>query len=265
MDDPAWSGWAKGYSSVKIVSEFIFALVLFGLTLPLVIICAVLVKLTSRGPAFYSQMRVGKNGKVFTLYKLRTMRHNCELRSGPRWSTQHDSRVTLVGRFLRKSHLDELPQLWNVLRGDMNLVGPRPERPEFVAQLAALIPCYRERLLARPGLTGLAQVQLPADTNLKSVRRKLAYDLYYVCNGGAWLDLRIIASTLLKMLGIPFWVLTRMFRLPRPTVVLRGYRTLCRAAPFGSLSVPVHSPPLVCPDRLDMARPQLVFDATKSA
>src|SRR5439155_12868491 len=115
-----------------------------------------LVKLTSRGPALYTQTRLGRNGRPFTIYKLRTMQHRCESLTGARWSTPGDPRITPVGRFLRKTHLDELPQLWNVLRGDMALVGPRPERPEFVPQLEQAVPHYRDRLLVRPGVSGLA-------------------------------------------------------------------------------------------------------------
>jgi lipopolysaccharide/colanic/teichoic acid biosynthesis glycosyltransferase len=113
-------------------------------------------------------------------------------------------------------HLDELPQVWNVLRGDMSLVGPRPERPEFVGHLSKVIQNYPERLLVRPGVTGLAQVQLPADTDLESVRRKLAYDLYYIRHCGVWLDMRLIACTAVRMCGVPFNVLGRVFVLPRP-------------------------------------------------
>jgi lipopolysaccharide/colanic/teichoic acid biosynthesis glycosyltransferase len=142
------------------------------------------------------------------------MFHNCERHTGARWAQPDDPRVTTVGRFLRRTHLDELPQLWNVLRGEMSLVGPRPERPEFVPELERIIPHYRVRLLVRPGVTGLAQVQLPADTDVASVRRKLAYDLYYIRNGGFWLDMRLMVCTSAKMIGIPFHILSRMFVMP---------------------------------------------------
>ena len=137
-------------------------------------------KLTSPGPAFYTQTRVGQGGRPFTIYKLRTMIHNCESLTGPRWCMPGDPRVTPAGWLLRVTHLDELPQLLNVLRGEMSLVGPRPERPEFLPQLERALPAYRQRLVVRPGVTGLAQVKLPADTDLDSVRRKLAHDLYYI-------------------------------------------------------------------------------------
>src|SRR5262249_55106805 len=157
---------------------------------------------------------LGRFGRPFLIYKLRTMTHNCEQESGVRWAVPGDPRVTRLGRFLRKTHLDELPQLWNVLRGDMSLVGPRPERPEFVPGLERAIPGYRPRLLVKPGVTGLAQVQLPADTDIPSVRRKLAYDLYYIRSGGLWLDLRLLASTALRLAGVPYGVGIRLFRLP---------------------------------------------------
>src|SRR5438034_1075742 len=130
------------YVRAKGTADFALALVLLLLTAPLVFVAVLFVKLTSRGPAFYSQTRVGRNGLLYAIYKIRTMAHNCESRTGPRWSVPGDPRITRVGRFLRKTHLDELPQLWNVLRGEMSLVGPRPERPEFVMQLEQIIPRY---------------------------------------------------------------------------------------------------------------------------
>jgi hypothetical protein len=122
--------------------------------------------------------------------------------------------------------LDELPQLWNVLRGDMSLVGPRPERPEFFPQLEESLPFYRSRLLVRPGVTGLAQVQLPADADLESVRVKLSYDLYYVTNRSPWLDIRLIIATAAKMIGVPYHRITRLLYLPRGEVIESAYRTL---------------------------------------
>ena len=173
-------------------------------TAPLLLFAILLVKLSSQGPVIYSQTRLGRARRPFTIYKIRSMYHDCERFSGPCWSTGNDPRVTTVGRFLRRSHLDELPQLWNVIKGEMSLVGPRPERPEFIAQLEKSLPRYGERLEVRPGLTGLAQVNLPPDVDQMSVRRKLTYDLHYVENGGFWLDLRLILSTGLFLVGIPF-------------------------------------------------------------
>ena len=202
------AGW------VKDASDYVLAAVLTVLTAPLLLVAAALVKLTSRGPVIYAQTRVGLNGRLFTISKLRTMYHNCEAASGARWATKGDPRVTPVGRFLRATHLDELPQLWNVLKGDMSLVGPRPERPEFVGDLDLQIERYSERLRVRPGVTGLAQVQLPADTDLDSVRRKLMYDLYYVERGGWWLDFRLILSTALKVFHLPFGVARCLLAIP---------------------------------------------------
>jgi lipopolysaccharide/colanic/teichoic acid biosynthesis glycosyltransferase len=188
---------------------------LVAAAIPMAVI-ALLVKLTSPGPAIYSQTRLGRGGHPFRIYKFRTMWHDCERHSGPRWCSHGDPRVTPLGRFLRWSHLDELPQLWNVLEGDMSLVGPRPERPEFTPTLEGCFPRYRERLQVRPGVTGLAQIQLPPDTDLTSVRRKLAYDLYYVERRTLWLDLRLIASTALIMVFIPYGVAWRLLRIPGP-------------------------------------------------
>jgi lipopolysaccharide/colanic/teichoic acid biosynthesis glycosyltransferase len=190
------------YEPYKRVAEFFAALVLLVVLTPVILVCALLVKLTSRGPAFYSQTRVGRFGRLYTIYKLRTMRHNCERHSGPQWARPGDPRVTVIGRFLRRTHLDELPQLWNVLRGEMSLVGPRPERPEFTAYLEKAIPSYRERLLVRPGLTGLAQLRLPPDTDLASVRRKLVYDLYYIRRASPLLDLQILLGTACYLVGV---------------------------------------------------------------
>ena len=184
-----------GYGALKRAVDVIGALALIALTAPVLAVVALAVKLTSRGPVIYSQLRVGRHGRPYTLYKVRSMSHNCESFSGPRWSATDDPRVTPLGRFLRKTHLDELPQLWNVLFGHMSLIGPRPERPEFVEKLEKVVPYYRERLRVRPGITGLAQVQLPPDSDLMSVRRKVAYDLYYIRYFGPWMDLRVALAT----------------------------------------------------------------------
>jgi lipopolysaccharide/colanic/teichoic acid biosynthesis glycosyltransferase len=235
---PRLNGWAEGplptlptgyppvpyrwYGWVKTAVEFASALLLFVVTAPLVLLAAVLVKWTSPGPAFYSQIRLGKHGRPFKIHKLRTMYHNCEALSGPCWARPGDPRVTWVGNFLRKSHVDELPQLVNVLLGQMSLIGPRPERPEFLPKLEQTLPRYRQRLAVRPGVTGLAQVQLPSDTDLDSVRRKLAYDLYYIRQLGPWLELRIVLGTLGYVLGIPFAVSRRLFLLPASEIVERA-------------------------------------------
>jgi lipopolysaccharide/colanic/teichoic acid biosynthesis glycosyltransferase len=228
----ARAGWAAAagrqgvYGSVKRALEVVLALVLLVVTAPLILASALLVKLTSRGPAFYTQTRVGLGGRPFTIYKIRTMIHNCESLTGPRWAIPGDPRVTRVGQFLRVSHLDELPQLLNVLRGDMSLIGPRPERPEFIGELERALPGYRSRLAVRPGVTGLAQVQLPADSDLESVRRKLQYDLYYVRASGPWLDFRLLCCTGLRMLGMPFRISGRLLRIPTKAVIETAMKPL---------------------------------------
>jgi lipopolysaccharide/colanic/teichoic acid biosynthesis glycosyltransferase len=215
---------------VKRALDFVLAAIILLLTSPLIFLAGLLMKLTSRGPMFYSQVRLGRNGRPFTIWKIRTMRYNCEKTSGARWCTPGDSRITPVGRLLRKTHIDELPQLWNVLTGAMSLIGPRPERPEFVPQLEQLIPFYRERMLVRPGLSGLAQIQLHPDTDLLSVRRKLACDLFYVQQLGFWLDLRLMLATALYLVKIPFAVSRSLLRLPGGTPVENAYQKLVASA-----------------------------------
>jgi lipopolysaccharide/colanic/teichoic acid biosynthesis glycosyltransferase len=200
------------------------------LSLPLILVMIALVKLTSRGPAFYAQVRSGRGGRPFRLYKIRTMLPDCEARTGPQWPSPGDPRVTPLGRFLRRTHLDELPQLWNVLRGEMSLIGPRPERPEFVVELEKVVPRYRDRLLVRPGITGLAQVQLPADTDVESVRRKVACDLYYLRHLGLGLDLRILVATAFGLTGVPFAVSRALLRIPGGEPVQSAYRELADGA-----------------------------------
>jgi lipopolysaccharide/colanic/teichoic acid biosynthesis glycosyltransferase len=217
------------YNPIQTVMGFFVALILFTLALPVILLGALLVKLSSPGPAFYSQTRVGRNGRRFTIYKLRSMRHDCEKHSGPQWSTAGDSRITPMGRFLRRTHIDELPQFWNVLRGEMAIVGPRPERPEFIPQLSEALPLYRARLLVRPGVTGLAQVQLPPDTDLESVRRKLTYDLYYIQHRHFWLDLKLFVSTGLHVLGVPYSILAKGVSLPGEKEVEQEYHELAQA------------------------------------
>jgi lipopolysaccharide/colanic/teichoic acid biosynthesis glycosyltransferase len=208
------------YLPCKAVVDFVAAAILLIPAVPMILLAALLVKLTSRGPAFYTQTRLGKGGRLFTIYKIRTMIHKCESLTGPRWSIPGDPRITLVGQVLRRTHIDELPQLLNVLCGDMSLIGPRPERPEFLPELEAAFPCYRDRLLVRPGVTGLAQVQLPADSDLDSVRAKLRHDLYYIQHVGPWLDLRILVCTAFYAFGVPFSVTRRLCGVPAGAAVV---------------------------------------------
>lgn len=211
LSPPRPPGW---YLPCRRWLDFGLAAVLLVLTLPLLALAALLVKLSSRGPVIYAQARVGLGSRIFTMFKIRTMIHNCESLTGPRWAIPGDPRITPVGQFLRRSHIDEIPQLWNVLRGDMSLIGPRPERPEFVQQLKRALPHYEDRLATLPGITGLAQIQLPPDTDLESVRRKLACDIYYVHHVGPGLDLKILIGTATKAAGIPFQALRRWLGLP---------------------------------------------------
>jgi exopolysaccharide biosynthesis polyprenyl glycosylphosphotransferase len=167
---------------------------------PIWLLTAMLVKLTSPGPVIYSQERVGKNGESFRIYKFRSMRTDSET-SGPVWAVKNDPRVTAFGKFIRKTHLDEIPQFWNVLRGDMSLVGPRPERPHFVKLLSEEIPYYRRRLKVRPGVTGLFQaMEYKYDESIDDVKNKLKYDLMYIESMSFRLDIKIIFKTAFRML-----------------------------------------------------------------
>jgi sugar transferase (PEP-CTERM system associated) len=164
------------------------------LSLPLVLITAILIKLESRGPVFYKQERVGKNGRPFTLMKFRSMRVDAE-QDGPVWASKGDSRTTRVGRVIRKARIDEIPQFWNILKGEMSFVGPRPERPHFVAQLAEEITFYQQRHLIAPGLTGWAQIKYPYGSSIEDARQKLQYDLFYIKNQSLFLDAIVLFET----------------------------------------------------------------------
>jgi hypothetical protein len=154
------------------------------------------------------------------MYKIRTMRYDAEMSTGPVWTQHRDPRVTPVGRLLRKLHLDELPQLFNVIKGEMAIVGPRPERPEFVCVLAEAVPGYRNRLAVLPGITGLAQINLPPDTDLVSVQRKLVLDCEYIERGGPWLDTRLMLCTFLRLFKLPEGWLHSLFALSRDAKVV---------------------------------------------
>ena len=169
---------------------------------PVILLLAIIVRITSPGPGLYRQARTGRHGIEFLIYKLRTMYDDAESVTGPVWCRPNDSRITPVGKVLRLFHLDELPQLINVLRGEMDLVGPRPERPVFVSRLERAIPNYHARLQVLPGITGLAQVNLPPDETLDCVRRKLVLDGIYIRNASIYLDARILLCTGLRLIGI---------------------------------------------------------------
>lgn len=186
---PAWE------ASTKRLLDVAVALVVLGGGLLVWTALGVLVRLTSPGPAIYRQRRVGRHGRPFTMYKLRTMRHDAEATTGPVWAAREDPRYTPLGRWLRRLRLDEVPQFWNVLKGDMSLVGPRPERPYFVEKLAREIPLYSRRHRVRPGITGLAQVKWKYDASLEDVRQKVKYDLFYLENMSLRMDCKILLRT----------------------------------------------------------------------
>jgi sugar transferase (PEP-CTERM system associated) len=164
-------------------------------SLPIAIVTAILIKLDSRGPILYKQERVGKNGSTFTVMKFRSMRVDAE-KAGPVWASADDDRTTRVGRVIRKLRIDEIPQFWNIFRGEMDFVGPRPERPHFVSQLAEEIPYYEQRHLIAPGLTGWAQIKYPYGASIEDARQKLQYDLYYIKNQSLMLDAIILFETI---------------------------------------------------------------------
>ena len=192
----------KLYESLKRIFDLIFSLAFLIVSLPLAPLIALVIKLDSQGPIFFTQQRTGKEGKAFKAIKFRTMVVNAET-NGPQWAAKNDQRVTKSGRFLRKTRLDEIPQLINVLRGEMSLIGPRPERPEFIEQLQNEIPFYKERLLIKPGLTGWAQVMGPAYGGSKEESlEKLQYDLFYIKNRSLALDLSILLKTIKTVLSV---------------------------------------------------------------
>ncbi|MBW8785436.1 MAG: TIGR03013 family PEP-CTERM/XrtA system glycosyltransferase [Novosphingobium sp.] len=200
--NPSWLIFSDGFSSgrtlssaAKRVFDVTVSCVLLALTVPVIGIFALLVKLDSPGPAFFRQIRVGLYGQPFAMIKLRSMRCDAEA-GGAQWASHDDPRITRVGRFIRKVRIDELPQAWTVLKGDMSFVGPRPERPEFVAALEQQMPYYAERHMVKPGLTGWAQINYPYGASVEDARHKLEYDLYYAKNYTPFLDLLILLQTL---------------------------------------------------------------------
>lgn len=201
--DPEWFISSEGFESishpvalrVKRIFDIILSIVIFVPALPLMLLTAVLVKLESPGPVIYKQIRTGKNGHLFSIYKFRSMRSDAE-KDGAKWAQKNDSRITRVGKFIRLTRLDELPQLWNVLKGDMSFVGPRPERPEFNEMLAKEIPFYNLRHMMQPGLTGWAQVLYPYGASVDDSREKLQYELYYAKHYNLMMDLIIFLKTI---------------------------------------------------------------------
>ncbi len=218
-------GISNQYVHRKTTVAPLFAIVLLIPALPIIILLLLMVRLTSRGPGIFKQLRVGKNGQTFTMYKIRTMVDHAEDGLGIVWSQKGDRRVTAVGRFIRNLHLDELPQLLNVVRGEMTLIGPRPERPEIVGNLIEKIPGYACRHRVMPGITGLAQINLPPDSDLSSVRKKLYLDLKYIKTANWLLDLRILMATSIRIFGIDGDGCARLFGLHRliPADLLDGH------------------------------------------
>lgn len=187
-------------SKFKRVLDIITALGLLLISTPFFLIIPPLIKLSSKGPIFYQQIRAGKNNKPFRIYKFRSMVTDAE-KEGPRWASKNDSRVTKIGKIIRKTRIDELPQLWNVLQGDMSLIGPRPERPEFIEMLSKNLPGYHLRHYVKPGVTGWAQINHPYGASLADAKEKLQLELYYLKNGSLWLDFKILFRTVFVVLG----------------------------------------------------------------
>lgn len=191
------SEWERGAKRViDIVVSFLILLV----ASPIILAAAIAIKIDSRGPVIYKQERSGLNGKVFKVYKFRSMYQDAEKRTGPVWSQKDDPRITHSGKFIRRVRIDELPQIWNVFKGEMSLVGPRPERPFFVEQLAKEIPYYKRRLRVRPGITGWAQVKHKYDESIEDVKTKLQFDLFYIENMSLKTDIKILFRTVFVVL-----------------------------------------------------------------
>ncbi|MBC8234525.1 sugar transferase [bacterium] len=188
------------YLTAKRCLDLFAAIIGLILFLPLFLVVAILIKLDSKGPVFFSQERVGKKGRIFRIHKFRTMVQEAERKTGPVWAKKDDPRLTLVGRVLRKSKIDELPQLFNVIKGDMSLVGPRPERPCFVKRFAEIMPGYNRRHDVIPGITGLAQLRNGYDSTPNHLYRKLRYDVTYIKKMGMAIDFRLLAETFLAVL-----------------------------------------------------------------
>ncbi len=203
IDDlrPSWLIFSDGFRVsrmtrwMKRAIDLAFSLILFVVSLPLMVLTALAILIESGRPILYCQDRVGENGKIFTLCKFRSMRTDAEKAGQPIWAKDQDDRVTMVGRFIRTTRLDELPQIWNVTRGDMSFVGPRPERPFFVAELAKAIPFYQQRHVVKPGLTGWAQVKYRYGASVEDAMEKLRYDLYYIKHLSVFFDLTIVFDT----------------------------------------------------------------------
>jgi exopolysaccharide biosynthesis polyprenyl glycosylphosphotransferase len=203
---PSWVIFSEGFRKTRMLtaskraSDIVLALLGLLLAAPVMAVVAVVVRYTSPGPVIYRQVRVGKDGRLITIFKFRSMRVDAEAGTGAVWAVTKDPRVTPVGRFLRRSRLDEIPQLLNVLRGDMSFVGPRPERPEFVAELTRQIPFYGQRHVVRPGVTGWAQVRHRYGASVEDSQEKLQYDLFYIKHLSMLFDVFILTETVKTVL-----------------------------------------------------------------
>lgn len=201
--NPSWLIFSDGFASGRMLSsvfkrafDIVASLILLAVTLPIILVTALAIKLESRGPAFYRQRRVGLYNQGFDILKLRSMRQDAEIAGKAVWAAEDDPRITRIGRFIRKVRIDELPQTWTVLRGEMSFVGPRPERPQFVDELETQLPYYAERHMVKPGITGWAQINYPYGASIEDARHKLEYDLYYAKNYSPFLDMLILLQTL---------------------------------------------------------------------
>jgi sugar transferase (PEP-CTERM system associated) len=201
--NPSWLIFSDGFSSGRMLSsaakrlfDVLASLALLVLTVPIILLTAIAIKLESKGPAFYRQRRVGLYGQGFDILKLRSMRQDAEVAGKAVWAEKDDPRITRIGRIIRKLRIDELPQAWSVLKGEMSFVGPRPERPQFVDDLEAVLPYYAERHMVKPGITGWAQINYPYGASVDDSRQKLEYDLYYAKNYTPFLDVLILLQTL---------------------------------------------------------------------
>jgi len=204
--NPGWLIFSEGFEKsrarrfIKYTLDLILSFVLLVIFLPVIIITAILIKIDSRGPVFFSQERVGKDKKPYKIYKFRSMVTDAEKQSGPTWADENDNRITRIGRFIRKWRIDEIPQLWNVLKGDMSFVGPRPEREFFVKKLEGIIPYYRERFTVKPGISGWAQISYGYGASVNDAIEKLNFDLFYIKNLSTLMDLMIILRTVKTVL-----------------------------------------------------------------
>jgi len=203
VDDlnPSWLIYSDGFRLSSVINEFVkrvgdivVSLVLLILALPILVTAWIAIPLESRGSAIYRQERVGRHGRVFVLYKFRSMRSDAEA-GGPQWAAEGDARITAIGRLIRRTRIDEIPQIFNVLKGDMSFIGPRPERPHFVERLRQQIPFFNERHRVRPGITGWAQINYPYGASVEDAKEKLSFDLYYIKNYSLLLDVIVLFST----------------------------------------------------------------------